>query len=109
MKHTYLDMVGKRYGKLVVQEVFYKPGSSRVYAKSICDCGNTHEGIARHILIGNTKSCGCMQKNDNLRKLRDKDILINVKQMGVSAYARQKGVSRELVYREIRRAKREQG
>lgn len=107
MKYTFLEMIGKKYGMLTVKEVFYKPNSSKVYARSICDCGNEHEGLAGSILKGSTKSCGCLQKNESYRKLKDEDVVAGVNEYGVSGYARKMGVSRELVYKELRRAKNE--
>jgi len=104
MKHTFLDMVGKRYGKIVVLEVYYKPGSSRVYAKIVCDCGKVSESLAEPIKLGLKKSCGCGQKQEWRRKLKGIDVEGETKELGVSGFARKYGVSRMLVYKELKRA-----
>lgn len=60
-KPKVVDLIGKRYGKLVVLELDHVEKSKR-YWKCQCECGNTtvvREGNLRH---GITKSCGCLKK-----------------------------------------------
>lgn len=56
-----IDMVGKRFGRLVVIEECGRDNFGQVMWKSLCDCGN--EAIVRgHSLRrGDVQSCGCLQ------------------------------------------------
>ena len=51
------EALGKRFGKLVVSEVF--KGTRRAMARATCDCGVEWVGILNKLRSGNTKSCGC--------------------------------------------------
>lgn len=55
------DLVGKRFGKLVVQKYAGKLAGMHRW-KCLCDCGN--ETVVGQTLLqsGKTKSCGCLQK-----------------------------------------------
>ena len=59
-----IDMIGQRYGRLVVisQSESIKPGRLRWLCK--CDCGN--ECVVKGISLrrGNTKSCGCLSSEN---------------------------------------------
>ena len=76
-----VDLTGKRFGRLVV---IGRDGSSthrRVLWSCLCDCGKKKTIIGNHLMSGNTKSCGCIQKetmhdirwNPNLSK-EDREI-----------------------------------
>lgn len=55
-----IDMVGQRFGSLVVVEKTGKLTSNRMAIwKCICDCGNDHEAAGGSLRKGHTKSCGC--------------------------------------------------
>lgn len=64
-----LELVGKRFGRLVVK---MSAGEDR-YGKSLflckCDCGNTKVIIGSSLVQRFTKSCGCLQK-EIVRDLR---------------------------------------
>lgn len=51
---------GKKYGRLTILEVISVDGPTTVRCK--CDCGNEYIGRQSDIIIGHTKSCGCLQK-----------------------------------------------
>lgn len=53
--------VGKRFGKLVVQPDFRKGKYHRQYLCK-CDCGNSVYIDSSSLLNGNTKSCGCINR-----------------------------------------------
>ena len=57
------DMLGKRFGRLVVSEVL----EERMYGKRAflcqCDCGNTTKVVGTSLNNGNTRSCGCMLRS----------------------------------------------
>ena len=53
-----LDLVGQRFGRLTVLEAM--PPESQ---KCMCDCGNILNVRTSNLTNGNTKSCGCLQKD----------------------------------------------
>lgn len=55
------NLIGKRFGKLVVESV----GEATKYGykwNCICDCGKKISVLTSNLNSGNTKSCGCFQK-----------------------------------------------
>jgi hypothetical protein len=60
------DLIGKRFGKLIVIAFDHVNEKYRSYWLCRCDCGN-EKVISRHSLISNrTKSCGCEIKNNSI-------------------------------------------
>lgn len=61
-KRRSVDLIGKRFGRLVVAE---KIGSKNgcIYWRCLCDCGNTVITKTSYLNNGDTKSCGCLQKD----------------------------------------------
>lgn len=60
------DLIGKRFGKLVVIKFSHTNKNYRSYWECKCDCGNI-KIISRHSLIsGRSKSCGCEIKNNSI-------------------------------------------
>lgn len=57
MRHNYESYVGKRFGKLVVEKVCKVDSTVYFYCK--CDCGTRKLIIARNMLRGLSRSCGC--------------------------------------------------
>lgn len=60
-----LDLTGRRFGKLVaLTRGSDKISKNRIYIRWLCqcDCGGTVEVIGPTLLNGNTKSCGCLQR-----------------------------------------------
>ena len=57
----YDDLSGKRFGKLIVSKYIGK-----LFWECICDCGNIKNISAAHLKRGDTKSCGCITKYDDL-------------------------------------------
>lgn len=51
------NIIGERFGKLVVLEY---AGNGKHFC--LCDCGNEIEVLTYNLKNGNTKSCGCYQK-----------------------------------------------
>lgn len=62
MEHK--DLVGKRFGRLVVVKQFREivNGVSRIYCTCKCDCGNEKKVRQDQLLRNITKSCSCLQK-----------------------------------------------
>lgn len=59
-----IDLTGQRFGKLTVKERdFSKKSADRsIYWICLCDCGTEKSINGRSLRTGNTKSCGCLQK-----------------------------------------------
>lgn len=56
-----LNLVGQRFGKLVVVKEYGKIGNSYAW-ECLCDCGNTKVVKGCYLKYGNNKSCGCLHK-----------------------------------------------
>lgn len=64
-----LDMVGKRFGRLIVIEkhpVNTKDGKIRWVCK--CDCGKTVVVSGKYLRTGKTLSCGCLRSEANIKR-----------------------------------------
>jgi hypothetical protein len=66
MPQVFIDLLGKKFGKLLVIEKikvkaakFNKRASSGVRWKCLCDCGNECIAYGGHLRIGTRRSCGC--------------------------------------------------
>lgn len=77
-------MIGKKYGRLTVLEVFKV--NNRIKCKCICDCGTIKDIQKYHLLSGATKSCGCLQKQILLKNI------IKHNGKGTSLYNRWKAI-----------------
>lgn len=53
------DLIGKRFGKLVVLERIGNEGI-HIKWKCLCDCGNYHNVCGLYLRRGKCKSCGCI-------------------------------------------------
>lgn len=62
-------LVGRRFGRLVVlgADRPIKKRGGHTYLVCICDCGTTCRPTRGNILLGKTKSCGCL-RNDTLHR-----------------------------------------
>jgi 5-methylcytosine-specific restriction endonuclease McrA len=59
----FMDLVGQRFGRLVVirkGSYYLRSGVRRFRWECICDCGNIIEVRGDALKSGNTKSCGCL-------------------------------------------------
>ena len=59
---NFIDMTGKRFGRLVVLEREFKERDKRVYWRCLCDCGNEKAVRGSDLRNGHTQSCGCLHK-----------------------------------------------
>lgn len=61
------DLVGKRFGKLVVvgkaKGRYSSGGQYKAFWECVCDCGNKVEISGEKLRKGHTKSCGCLNKD----------------------------------------------
>ena len=68
---NYNDLTGKRFGRLVVIKRI-SPVGCKVRWLCHCDCGTEKDIAAYELTSGNTKSCGCLQREArHLRKNPD--------------------------------------
>lgn len=57
------DITGQRFGRLIVlKETGERSKEGRVKWLCQCDCGNKLNVVGKSLRNGNTKSCGCLQK-----------------------------------------------
>lgn len=61
------DLTGNKYGRLTVQG-FAKP-SKDVFWKCLCDCGKSTIVRGASLRNGNTKSCGCLKKENPIKAM----------------------------------------
>jgi hypothetical protein len=62
--HALTDLVGQRFGKLVVERRA-KPNTNarqRAHWRCRCDCGRTTVKLGKYLTNGDTRSCGCEQR-----------------------------------------------
>lgn len=57
-----IEMVGRRFGRLVVIEKTNKRKKRSVVWKCLCDCGNEYFATSKDLNCGFVKSCGCIMK-----------------------------------------------
>lgn len=60
----YSDIVGLRFGKLVVLERLSKTKNQAMKWRCQCDCGKTHSVTKSRLIKRETKSCGCLKERD---------------------------------------------
>lgn len=59
MSHNFIDLTGKRFGKLIVMERAENNKHKESMWVCLCDCGNTSVISGNNLAQGRTKSCGC--------------------------------------------------
>ena len=66
-----IDLTGQHIGKLTVLSRAENDGHGNACWYCVCDCGNTVTIRGAHLRSGNTRSCGCLEKEaDNKRNYR---------------------------------------
>jgi hypothetical protein len=58
----FIDLTGKRFGRLTVAHKTKKPNSSRLMWDCNCDCGGSTVATSYCLKAGRTQSCGCLQR-----------------------------------------------
>lgn len=56
------DLIGQRFGRLTVIRLADNKKHGRIAWLCQCDCGQLVEALSDSLMSGNTKSCGCLQK-----------------------------------------------
>lgn len=69
--HNFLDMTGKRFGRLTVVEYVGNTREGRAEWRCVCDCGKTIVAHGKNIRRGNTKSCGCLKLEKSTKRIVD--------------------------------------
>jgi hypothetical protein len=64
------SILGKRFGRLVVQTRVTTTNPAKYRALCLCDCGNTKTVLIDKLKTGNTKSCGCLRREIGKTKNR---------------------------------------
>lgn len=59
-----INLIGKRFGKLVVVQRVDNDRNGRARWLCLCDCGNEKEIMSSSLLSENTRSCGCLLSPD---------------------------------------------
>lgn len=57
-----IDITGKKFVRLLVVEKHHQDKRGEWYWRCVCDCGNEKVVSGYKLRTGNTKSCGCLQK-----------------------------------------------
>ena len=71
-----IDLVGKRFGKLlVIQRHDIRGDSGQIKWECVCDCGNKHIVTGESLRSGKSKSCGCLRHTPPNR-LRDRELAV---------------------------------
>lgn len=68
------DLIGKRFGRLIVVDVDEenkKPGCGRS-CKCVCDCGKTTEKWEHVLRRGSAKSCGCLSAECASQRIKER-------------------------------------
>lgn len=62
----YEDLIGHKFSRWTVLDVYRKPkpngNGGYYYAKCICECGTEKDVLATNLKSGQSKSCGCLQR-----------------------------------------------
>ena len=78
-----IDLVGERFGKLVVVSKSLKRGNKgQIKWNCKCDCGKTHTVTGESLRGGKSKSCGCWRKNNpnSFKKHKNRENVLLKKQ-----------------------------
>ena len=73
------DITGMKFGRLTVLRLSHKDSRQECHWLCKCECGNEKTVSGNKLRSGNTKSCGCMQKEFLDGRLRRKHGLTNSK------------------------------
>ncbi len=65
------DLLGKRFGKLVVLKPTPLKNRTLIKWECKCDCGNVIYAASNHLISGKVKSCGCLVKDDKYSQCKD--------------------------------------
>jgi hypothetical protein len=61
----YQDLIGKKFGMLLVIERLENSKSNKTVYRCLCDCGKTKDVLSINLKEEQTISCGCIRKSKN--------------------------------------------
>lgn len=64
MNYNFVNITGKRFGRLVALSKYGTAKNRQTIWKCKCDCGNIKNVIYGSLISGSTKSCGCLLKEN---------------------------------------------
>lgn len=64
-----VNLVGEKFHRLTVERMIYEPKKD-TKAECLCDCGGKAVVTAYNLRSGNTKSCGCLAREQSARQGR---------------------------------------
>ena len=73
-----IDMIGKRFGRLIVLERVENIGDQAAW-KCLCDCGNELISRGSSLRRGDTVSCGCHRRELSAERCRQRKKYNSVK------------------------------
>ena len=73
-----MNLIGKRFGKLVVLYDTKERKDGRIIWHCICDCGKECNVKSSNLIQGRTKSCGCLQKEKAKKNIEQYNIDHNI-------------------------------
>jgi len=71
--HNLIDLIGQRFGRLVVQELVGYSETNQAIWLCKCDCGKMKKTLSNNLRRDLTQSCGCLHK-EAMKKLRNPNI-----------------------------------
>ena len=69
----YKDIIGQKFGRLLVQRRLENTHTGAARFECLCDCGNTTRATGVNLRYGNTQSCGCLQKDRTFEEQRTEE------------------------------------
>ena len=72
--HNKIDLTNRRFGKLKVLFDTGRRKTRRPIWKCLCDCGKEAEVLAKYLINGDTKSCGCFNTGNAYNRTGYKDV-----------------------------------
>lgn len=65
------DLIGKRFGRLKVLEELPERKGGRIAWRCLCDCGEEIDVKGIYLTTEETKSCGCLKKDQDKINMRE--------------------------------------
>src|SRR6266566_7046412 len=88
---------GDKFHRLTIVSLHHQDERRRRFYACLCDCGTTKVIQGSLMLSGNTRSCGCLSKDNGLaKKLPNDQGVINQLILGYKRHARDRGLVFEL-------------
>lgn len=72
---TFIDLTGKRFGRLTVIRRIPNEGKKFILWECICDCGNVTKVRGSNLRNGHTTSCGCYRMETTAAHVLSKDTI----------------------------------